>query len=271
MPRIHSSIGLIIFVTLTVVCSVALQAQDQERWFTIELLIFKNGGNAWQREDWESNPELYYPEPLLVSSALSMSDETDTPTKELEFDGKLADAAEKLMNTGQYRILYTRRWQQGLLKTKDAPHLLITGGDQHGAHYELEGSIKFSVERYLHVNTNLWFATFGEPEVQDDDAIDSYADASEDSENYDSQRYGELNVDDEWDEFEEDFEEPMVLPSPPWNSEYIGPQESILRVVTLKQTRRLRSKETHYIDHPSIGILIRIEPVPDADASNGED
>ena len=61
----------------------------------------------------------------------------------------------------------------------------------------------------------------------------------------------------------------MTLPNPPWNSDYIGPQDSVIRVVTLRQTRRMRSMETHYIDHPSIGILIRIEPVPDAD--NGED
>ena len=277
MPDIQKALGVIMFVTCTMLGSTSIAAQ--ERWFTIELLIFKNGGTAWQQEDWDSNPELYYPEPLLISSALASSDEIDTPIIELEFDGALADAAAKLMATGQYRILYSRRWQQGLLKTKDAPNLLITGGNPHGSHYELEGSIKFSVERYLHANANLWFTTFGEPAQPE--SADAAEDGSDRQAKYnwliDGVSAGDSEEDeskgedsDAFDEdFSEDFEEPMTLPNPPWNSDYIGEQDSITRVVPLRQKRRMRSKETHYIDHPSIGILIRIEPVPDADY--GED
>ncbi len=264
MPRIRTAATVAIFITFAVAGSVVAQAQ--ERWFTIELLIFKNGGNAWQREQWDPNPELYYPEPLLISSALSLSSGTGTQMKELEFNGTLAAAADKLTGTGQYRVLYSRRWQQGLVKTKDAPNLLITGGSPRGAHYELEGSIKFSVERYLHVHTNMWFTAFGEPEVRRDTGANTYAEA---------EKYGAIdaanNEDEDWEELEEDFEEPMVLPAPPWNTDAIGAQESIRRVVTLRQHRRLRSKETHYIDHPSIGILIRIEPVPDTGANSDED
>lgn len=261
VPELRSVLTL---AALAMLCG--LPAQAKERWFTIELLIFKNGGNAWQQEDWDPNPELYYPQPLLVSTALSLSSESDTPTKELEFDGKLADAAEKLTASGQYRVLYSRRWQQGLLQTKDAPYLLITGGRTYGAHYELEGSIKFSVERYLHASANLWFTTFGEPTERRDSSDSEYAAVSDDW-----RGAGTLTEEDEWDSFDEDFEEPMTLPSPPWNSDYIGPQEPVRRVVTLRQQRRMRSKETHYIDHPSIGVLIRIEPVPDDQAIDGED
>ncbi len=281
MPDIRKAFGAILFIACTALGGAPAVAQ--QRWFTIELLIFKNGGTAWQQEDWDRNPELYYPQPLLIASALSSSDDSDTPIKELEFDGALADAAEKLMATGEYRILYSRRWQQGLLKTKDAPNLLITGGNPHGSHYELEGSIKFSVERYLHANANLWFTAFGEPDQRSEPVTEDSTDTAEQPSKYDWSNDGfragnnqtdtEAEADEEWDgfdeDFSEDFEEPMTLPNPPWNSDYIGPQDSVIRVVTLRQTRRMRSMETHYIDHPSIGILIRIEPVPDAD--NGED
>ena len=182
MPGIRSAIGLVIFIAFIAISSASSAAE--ERWFTIELLIFKNGGSAWQQEDWDSNPELYYPEPLLISSALSSPDDTDTSIKELEFNGTLAAAAEKLMATGQYRILYSRRWQQGLLKTKDAPNLLITGGNPHSAHYELEGSIKFSVERYLHANANLWFTTFGEPPASNDSVVEDAADERDTDQRY---------------------------------------------------------------------------------------
>jgi len=35
---------------------------------------------------------------------------------------------------------------------------------------------------------------------------------------------------------------------------------SIHNTLTLQQSRRMRSKELHYIDHPSIGVLIKIIP-----------
>ena len=32
--------------------------------------------------------------------------------------------------------------------------------------------------------------------------------------------------------------------------------------VTLNQSRTMRSGELHYLDHPEIGVLVRIDPVP---------
>jgi hypothetical protein len=36
--------------------------------------------------------------------------------------------------------------------------------------------------------------------------------------------------------------------------------KSLAETLSLQQSRRMRSKEVHYIDHPSIGVLIRILP-----------
>lgn len=36
---------------------------------------------------------------------------------------------------------------------------------------------------------------------------------------------------------------------------------NIKQTLSLQQSRRMRSKEVHYIDHPSIGVLIRILPI----------
>lgn len=37
-------------------------------------------------------------------------------------------------------------------------------------------------------------------------------------------------------------------------------------VMTMTQSRRMRSDEVHYLDHPKLGIIVRIDPVPIPDA-----
>ena len=37
-------------------------------------------------------------------------------------------------------------------------------------------------------------------------------------------------------------------------------QYSVERTVVLRQHRRMRSNELHYIDHPLFGLLVRITP-----------
>ena len=43
----------------------------------------------------------------------------------------------------------------------------------------------------------------------------------------------------------------------PWN-----PDESNFSYYELSESRRLRSGEPHYLDHPAIGVLVRIDPLP---------
>ena len=35
-----------------------------------------------------------------------------------------------------------------------------------------------------------------------------------------------------------------------------------VRFMHIAERRRLRSRELHYIDHPKIGIIVRIDPLP---------
>ncbi|NIP16284.1 MAG: hypothetical protein GWM88_16705 [Pseudomonadales bacterium] len=39
-------------------------------------------------------------------------------------------------------------------------------------------------------------------------------------------------------------------------------QEETHPVMTMSQSRRMRSEEIHYLDHPKLGIIVRIDPVP---------
>jgi hypothetical protein len=64
-----------------------------------------------------------------------------------------------------------------------------------------------------------------------------------------------------------------VLPNHPRNSSNIIPSnnstpltainEIPLRAASINQSRRMRSNELHYIDHPLLGILVRVTPLAD--------
>jgi hypothetical protein len=60
---------------------------------------------------------------------------------------------------------------------------------------------------------------------------------------------------------------PVDFPRPPPESGTTSPPgvtEAALEpagVVLLRESRRLRSGELHYLDHPKLGVLVRVEPV----------
>ena len=43
----------------------------------------------------------------------------------------------------------------------------------------------------------------------------------------------------------------------------VGPVYPFRHAVLIKQARRMRSNEVHYIDHPLLGLIIKFTPVSD--------
>lgn len=218
-------------------------AATEPRWFTIELIVFKQWVAPNYAEHWPSNLALGYPENLIRFPSESRNNSLPDSFQETDFNGSLLNIRETLAQKRGQRVLYSRRWHQGLLDKESAPHLYIYGGEQTGSYPELEGSIQISVERYLHVKTNLWLSKFG---ISDESTVGT-------------------PIGDETfaDDFDEGFQElPVRLPDRPFQriGEGLG-QPPVETVYLLNQDRRLRSKETHYIDHPALGIIIRIEPI----------
>jgi hypothetical protein len=44
-------------------------------------------------------------------------------------------------------------------------------------------------------------------------------------------------------------------------AEPVGPLYPYRHAVLLQQTRRMRSNEVHYIDHPLLGLIVKFTPV----------
>ncbi|MEE4143823.1 MAG: CsiV family protein [Halieaceae bacterium] len=175
-----------------------------------------------------------------------------------EFSGK----ASALQRSGRHSVLFHEAWVQAVgPEANSLPIVLDHSGDEQ-QWPPLQGTIKIYLTRYLHLETNLWLNTagdylpgtwkmpappFGPPSliIEEDDvvdiaaAIESLPAADSTAPEADAAAVGEAAV----------IEEAQ------------GPVYPYRHAVLLEQTRRMRSGETHYIDHPLLGVIIRFTPV----------
>lgn len=204
----------------------------------------------------------------------------------------LNDDARRLGRDRSMRVLFHHSWRQPMIKEDDAPSIVMTGGDIFGEHFELEGSIKLYVGRYLHLHTNLWLTQFEANVGQESDHwppiperpqplvieldLDSvfegtYTDKQEsifeESLKFNTQinptstNFGFSYYPDDTPLPENELSYAnMSAPSLLNDYSRFAQQPFITKhIVTMKQKRRMRSKELHYLDHPKLGIVINIK------------
>lgn len=158
----------------------------------------------------------------------------------------------------QLRVVFHEAWRQPLTAIEKSPALLLRGGNRYGDHYELQGYLYLGISRFLHLHTNLWFTHFAPNHGQlpehwpilpvEPMGLSSGSDTG--VRESDSSASGSALPSQTWatDEMDNAFTDLKESP-------YV-----INQIVTLQQKRRLRSGELHYIDHPKLGILIKITP-----------
>lgn len=176
----------------------------------------------------------------------------------------------------QLRVVFHEAWRQPLTAIEKSPALIFHGGNQFGANYELQGYIHLGISRYLHLQTNLWFTHFAPNHGQSSEhwpklptepaaltgnrkGLSKSADPTAASV-YPTAIAGDSAVVPQPDA-------PFGLPG--WDtSSTEDPYAALLeapyvinQIATLRQKRRMRSGELHYIDHPQIGLLIKFTPI----------
>jgi hypothetical protein len=142
----------------------------------------------------------------------------------------LAPQAQRLTRSGGYQVLLHGRWLQAVPPRESPQPLLIQAGPQLGDGYALEGAIGVTLGRFLHFEAEL---TYREPLL------------------------GQSPVDHA---FATDDGTPAGLRAVPQRTltpADLQPDGYLL----VQESRRMRSGELHYIDHPKLGILVRSEPV----------
>ena len=146
----------------------------------------------------------------------------------------LRNEVRRLERAAGYRVLAHRAWRQPFLAEAPALPVLIRGEDPATGELDLAGSLAIALRRYLHARLELYRRV---PDVAGDwqpapDAVRGLSPFR--------QPGGEGIA-------------PIILELPPEAPEAA---DGWIRIV---HERRMRSGETHYLDHPRIAALIRIE------------
>jgi hypothetical protein len=205
--------------------------QNNERLYQVELIIFARH-QAGSQEHWPNDIKLAYPENLLrLKNDGNASEEFSL----LAANERVLNPHAATVSKGGYSLLYHQAWRQMIYGRKT--HIAISGGKTFNGHQELEGSISLSVGQYLRIQSNLWLTQFVPVNTQ-----------------------LSTNLTQTWPE----------LPTIPGtlNDESEKSQDYLIkRIVKLNQERSMRSNEIHYIDHPLLGIIVKIVPVETSTAN----
>lgn len=280
--------------------------QETDPWYQIEVIIFENRGYSPYGPDPEAWPRNILPAYPLNSRYLLSAEELKA-LEAKEAEARLAAGASDTSPSGEkpfidlgedfyqlkrqsnaigrerdMRILLHKVWRQPVSSREATPAVIVKGGNQYDDHFELEGSLQISVSRYLHLDTNLWFTSFEANIGQEDTWWPNLPTPPKRDSNDASLT----------DIYPQDPNRLSATP-PPWqsnstdksgmqfglNSSWAEEAPSmdkqknyvVKEIVTFEQSRRMRSGELHYLDHPKLGLIVRIDTYKNAtDATAGD-
>lgn len=243
--------------------AISLQVSAQSRHeglYQVEMIVFVRDHISSQ-EQFPDSIKLRYPSRLAHLQDTPPTDgDTDNAVPELV---KLPPEARtlnsevaKLNASGRYRVLFHESWKQNIGAARQAQHLVITGGDTFGNHFELEGSIQLSVATYLKLSTNLWLSRFQLLTEQDTPitSIELSPVPVRPKTIEELEQEASLDL-----LFTQTAEESLELPEPPVETA-TAPSYAVTSVVSMRENRDMRSSEIHYLDNPKLGVLIKITP-----------
>lgn len=180
------------------------------------------------------------------------------PHAELEFQDKAA----YMQRARGYKTLFHESWLQPVADQESAIPIVIDYSGDDVSWPALQGSVTFYLSRYLHLETNIWLNTAGtylpplwsmQPAPLGPKSL-IVIQPPEEEPAYDDPllpiNTQELPLVLEETLTEEQTELEPAQPLSPWR-----------HAVVLAQERRMRSTEVHYIDHPLLGVVVKISPV----------
>ena len=157
----------------------------------------------------------------------------------------LNSAAQRLENSGNYRVLMSAGWYEAFPPNYKGTPLRIELGDWiDGAQQrEIEGHITIDRQRYLHVNVHLNHWKQG--------ATSFTGQSAPTPENGTAPRNEGEDEGDSFVSLQPQMDQPVSRP---------------LELVTwIRETRRMRSEEVHFLDSPTIGVLVFFRKVEATD------
>ena len=242
-------------------------------WYRVEMMVFSRPAGS-EAEQWNPTPDLAYPDESRMLTRVAATSEskkgalngvrqatplTILPKSQQEFSGRAA----AMRRSGAYRVLFHEAWTQQMASQADTLPIVLDKSGDEGVWPDLQGSIKLYVARYLYLETNLWLNTRGEylqgswrmpaPPLGPSSSIVLVEEQKSPREAPGA------------------YQPTAAVPQPTSLAiqtsgkitEQLEPIYPFRHAVRLTQTRRMRSGEVHYIDHPMLGIIVKITPLID--------
>jgi hypothetical protein len=213
-------------ITTLLMCTLLLQpvllkaeSDNTPAWYQFEVLIFERiAQGAGSTEGWPDDPG----RPQSSGATWFSKGQTLKGNKPIAYrvlppeERSLNEAWRQMRRSRDYRPLYHVAWRQPVVNSAKAKQLFFSLLPANGAQAtdsnlpKLEGSLKFSVKRYLHLNADI--------------ALHKLASGS--APQADREHYG------------------------------FAPRYQHYR---MQESRRMRSGQLYYIDHPVLGMLVTAE------------
>ncbi|WP_279248086.1 CsiV family protein [Candidatus Marimicrobium litorale] len=211
-----------------------------------------------------------------VPTSLSAMPFSTLPSSQREFNSEAA----RLAREERHDVLFHQAWLMPIgPQSRAIPIVLDTSGDD--AYWtRLQGTVTLYVSRYLYLKTDLWLNTSGDyldsdwrmpapplgPVTSSADltrapdplaggiAFSNSLDSPTTTTNATTSLAAPAQPLDDWkDNDRSQAVYPDVLQEPVYPFRH---------AVTLRQIRRMRSTEINYIDHPMVGLVIKVTPLP---------
>jgi hypothetical protein len=161
-------------------------------------------------------------------------------------DLHLASAAARLERSGRYRVLVAAGWYEAFPPDYEGTPLRVEAGDwlNEARAREVEGHITIDRQRYLHVNVHLNHWQLGE-------------DTSELSAGAPADMTRETPSPEEASGTEEATAASATTDESAAQQLPVLAEPAPLELLTwIRETRRMRSEEIHFLDSPTIGVLV---------------
>jgi hypothetical protein len=193
------------------------------------------------------------------------------PATERTLGGKAA----YMQRSGRYRTLFHEAWYQPFRDESNSLPVIIDRSGDTEDWPRLQGSVKFFLSRYLHIQTNLWLNTageylpgtwqmpappFGPPQLilEDPMAAQDCGPGPADDKPASRPSTGFYAPGTSPSQSSDPYGLPMDPNAPDFDA---GPRYPFRHAVLMQQKRRMRSTEVHYLDHPLLGEVVTITPV----------
>lgn len=225
--------------------------EDPVTWYQVEILLFKN--NKDYKQD-QNDTRLNLPSSEQEYVLVKGDPMVEKQLKRLPNSSLILNKSFKAMTRSKdFEILEFAGWKQPLTKEITGTPISIKAGEKFGEHYELEGQLTFRKNRYLHVKADLYMANYEEgtqANIQEWLLQDEFSAASFSSLTETKKGNPEASADPI--EIIADTQEAQEKKIP---LNFIA-----THVAHMNESRRMRSGEIHFLDHPKFGVLVTIEP-----------